>query len=457
MSAKVLLVDDAQELLDAYVLFVQGMTSHDVRGATSGGAALEIARRWRPDIVVTDIMMSEMNGLELITRIRSELPPPLPVIVAMSGFPDVEREALRRGAQVFQVKPLDPDDLVVLIDALLQHRAPPRYVRAVTDARRHQASALAESAVSATLGRQPYFAQVAQLGTRLMSRYFDDTNAALLLIGDGRLKVFASSGWPVGTQPEGVVGYALDVVMSGSTLIVPDLAAMPTGSVRTTVPDWRLLAAVPVCSDDGTAIGALMIADRRTIRFDVHDLGMLQHIASCLGDVFSGDVGGAGVLEGAGVLRGETWRHALGCELSHLAARQTLVMALASSAMPAMIPVESREQMDDLEQATTEVIARLPPRTALGCVSPERLAAYSMVDDAVAGTRRLVAILQSLAPESRGVSIATIAATDIAPTDRGAALLEILHCLLASAIARGPDTVLGAEISPTLIDARRAA
>src|SRR5262249_31672729 len=221
MAHKILLVDDSQDLLDSYVTFLETVTPHEIRAATSGRAALEIARTWRPDVVVTDIMMSDMNGLDLITHVRSELAPPLPLIVAMSGFPDVEREARYRGAAVFQAKPVDPDDLVSLIDSLLANRQPPARIGAASAVRRQQASELASKAVSATLARRPYFANVAQLGTRLLSRYFDDADAALLLVGDGPLKVFASSGWPVGMHPEGVLGYALDVVASGSTLIVP--------------------------------------------------------------------------------------------------------------------------------------------------------------------------------------------------------------------------------------------
>jgi CheY-like chemotaxis protein len=457
MDNKILLVDDSQDLLDAYAVFLQTVTSHEVRAATSGSAALEIARSWHPDIVVTDIMMPEMNGLELITHMRSELPPPLPLIVALSGFPDVEREARDRGAQVFQTKPVDVEHLVALIESLLAKRHPPAHIGAATEARRRQASELAQTAVSATLERRPYFPSVAQLGARLLSRYFDDADAALLLIGNGHLKVFASSGWPVGMQPDGVLGYALDVVASGSTLIVPDLAAMPRGSMRAIVPEWRLLAAVPVRSMDGTAIGALMIADRRPVPFDGHDLGILGHIAGRLGDVFAGVARGVGVLEGPGVLRAETWRHGLACELSHLARGQTVVVALASVAVATTIPVRSREQMERLERETQEIIGRLPPRTALGRLTPERLAAYSLVDDPAAGARALLSLVESLEKEPRRACVAIISATEMSPTDGGAALLEILHCLLVSAMARGPATALGAQVAPAAIDRHRAA
>src|SRR5262249_8148319 len=401
MGHKILLIDDSQDLLDSYVAFLETATSYEVRAATSGRAGLDIARSWRPDIVVTDIMMPNMNGFDLITHMRSEMPPPLPLIVAMSGFPDVEREARYRGAQVFQAKPVDPDDLVTLIDSLLAKRQPPAHIATATETRRRQASDFAKRAVAAILERRPYFAKVAQLGTRLLSRYFDDADGALLLVGDGQLKVFASSGWPVGMQPDGILGYALDVVASGSTLIVPDLAAMPNGSVREPVPEWRLLAAVPVSSIDGPTIGALMIADRRPVPFDVHDLAILEHIAARLADVFSVTATGAGVLEGPAVLRADSWRHAFSCELFHLGQGRTMVVALASLAVPTMIPVRSHEQLDQLVRATDQVLTRLPARTALGRLTANTVAAYSLVDDSEAGERTVLSLIESLEAEPR--------------------------------------------------------
>jgi CheY-like chemotaxis protein len=455
--SKILLVDDSRTLLDAYVTFLETFTPHEVRGATSGRAALEIARTWRPDVVVTDVMMPDMNGLELITQLRSQIPPPLPVIVAMSGFPDVEREARHRGAEVFQAKPIDTDELVALVDSLAANRPPSKSGHHAGEARRKEASERARAAVVSTLARRPFFPDVAHLGARLLSRYFGDVDAAILLIGDEHLEAFASSGWPVGTQPSGVLGYALDVVVSGSTLIIPDLAAMPNGSVRTNVPDWRLLAAVPLRSSDGIAIGVLMVAHREAIPFDVQDLSLLEHVAAKLSAVFAGTAPGAGMLEGPGVLIADSWRYALGRELAHLPRGTILVMALASLGVAPMIPVRTREKLAELRRAMEKTIDRLPPRTAVGSLTPDRLAVYSVVEDAASGQRAVLSLVESLEDEPRRACVGMIAASDVAPTDGGAALLELLHWLLASAMARGPGTALSAQVVPTPIARRTAA
>jgi CheY-like chemotaxis protein len=449
--SRVLLVDDSQDLLDAYVAFLRGTTAHEIRAAASGRAALEIARSWRPDILVTDVMMPDMNGLELITAIRSELPPPLPAIVAVSGFPDFELEAKRRGAHVFQAKPIDTEDLAALIDALLADRQPPEHVRARARRRRQSAGELGRAAVAATLARRPYFGGVAQLGARLLSRYFDDCQAAILMMQDPQLTVFASSSerWPIGTQPDGVAGYALDVVESGSTLIVPDLAALPAAASRPA--PWRFLVALPLRTAEGITVGALVLAAPAPIPFDAHDLTILEHVVGRLGEIFSG-ADDARLLDGPGVLNAETWRQGLGSETQHLAYGHTLAIALGTlpgEPEPA-IPVRSAPALQALGRDTAALLERLPPRTAVGRLGPDTLAAYTVAEDSEAGARALLALMASLETEPRGC-VAVLSACGLVPADSGAALLDITRSLLDAARARGPATALTARLEPVAI------
>jgi CheY-like chemotaxis protein len=459
MSRKILLVDDSRELLDAYVAVLQSSAPHEVRVAHGGRAALEIVRGWRPDIVVTDVLMPDMNGLELISHIGSELPPPLPIVIAWSGFPEFEHEARRRGARVFQPKPVDPDDLVVLIDSLLGERPLPDRLRADAEARRRAASERARAQVSATLARRPYFRQMTQLNARLMSRYFGDADVALLVMDAGQMRVFAASDsrWEVGTRLEGVVGYALDVVESGSTLIMPDLAAVPAAVSRAPVPDAHLLAAVPVRSE-GETIGVLALADRRPVAFDVHDLAILEHIGARYADAFSG-LETSLLPREPGVLGDESWRYALRAELEHLHAGLTLVVGLGS-APPRngpTIPLGSPEDLQIVTRTVERLIELLPPRTALGRLAPTTLAAYGLVADAQAGEEAIRSLLATLAAEPRRECAAVLAVRDLRPTDGGTALLEIAHWLLASALARGPGTTMRACLSPENTDHLRAA
>ncbi len=459
MAYKILLVDDSRDLLDAYVAVLESSTTYEVRTASSGRAALDIVLAWRPDVVVTDVIMPDMNGLELISDMRSKLPPPLPIVVAWSGFPDFETEARSRGAQVFQPKPVYPDDLVILIDSLLGQREPPERLRADAEARRRAASQLAQAQVSETLARRPHFREVAGLNTRLVSRYFDGADVALLVMDGGQMRVFAASDsrWGAGTRLEPVLRYAGDVVESDSTLIVPDLTAMPGIASRVPAPEAHLLVAVPLRSE-GVIMGALALVDRRPVPFDVHDLAILEHIGDRHAAVFAGKDAALAPFE-PGVLRGDMWRYCLRCEIEHLRSGRALVIALASlpvSSSPT-IPVSSPGEMLLVTQVVERILERLTPRTALGRLAPATLAAYAVVEDAEAGDRALRAVVASLADEPEQTCLAVLTVRELHPSDGGAAFLEVAQWLLESAMAHGPGTILHARLCPEIDDARRAA
>jgi CheY-like chemotaxis protein len=460
MARKVLLVDDSRELLDAYVAFLQVSTPHEVRSATTGREALEIIRTWRPDVVVTDVIMPDMNGLELISRMRSELPPPLPVIIAMSGFPEFEREARRRGARVFHPKPIDTDELVALIESLIGEREPPDHLRIITQARRQQASEMAEAAVTATLARRPYFREVMQLNSRLVSRYFGGADVGVLTMSGGHMRVFAASDhrWEVGTRPEAILGYGLGVIESGSTLIVPDLAALSALTSRGPVPDARLLAAAPLRGPEGVTIGALALADRRPAPFDAHDLDILEHLAARSAAVFAGADGGPP--REPGILPDESWRYLLRAEVEHLRPDGALIIALASlppkTAGPT-IPVSSREVLVAVQRVFERLLALLPPRTALGRLTPATLAVLGLGEDVETVERSLLAIIASLEDEPPRACIGLLTMTGLAPTDGGVALLEIGQWLLSAALARGPATILRLRLGPEPVAPRLAA
>jgi CheY-like chemotaxis protein len=460
MGSKILLVDDSRDLLDAYVAVLESSTAHEVRTAGSGRDALEIVRAWRPDVVVTDVIMADMNGLELISHLRSELPPPLPIIVVWSGFPEFEAEARHRGARVFQPKPIYPDDLVLLIQSLLGEREPPEHLLADALARRQAASQLAQAQLSETLGRRPFYQKVAELTARMLSRYFGDADVGFLVMDGGHMSVFAASDSRrgSGTRLEDVLGYAVDVVESGSTLILPDLAALPAVGSRAPAPDAQLLVVVPVRAN-GVTIGALALADRRPLPFDVHDLAMLEHIGDRYYAAVFADEEASRVPHEPGVLPGESWRFGLRCEIEHLRSGQSLVVALAALAARSSptIPVSTPQEMEAVTRAIDGRIELVAPRTALGRLAPATLAGYALVEDAGAGEQALRAVLASLADEPDQMCVAALVVSALHPADGGAAILEIAQWLLASAMARGPGTTLHACLSPEVVEARRAA
>ncbi|MDR3192242.1 MAG: response regulator [Treponema sp.] len=87
--------------------------------AEHGGQGLELARRLRPDLLLTDIRMPRMDGLELLKRIHAEFPDLTVIIV--SGYPDFEytRAAMQHGAADYILKPVTPSALGAALERII--------------------------------------------------------------------------------------------------------------------------------------------------------------------------------------------------------------------------------------------------------------------------------------------------------------------------------------------------
>ncbi len=114
-SKRILVVDDNREFLQN-VTDILELKDFEVAGAEDGPAALELAGQSRFDLVLLDVRMPLMDGLEVFRRLR-EIAPETPVIMATAfAVEELIRDALREGAFGALSKPLDFDRLFELID-----------------------------------------------------------------------------------------------------------------------------------------------------------------------------------------------------------------------------------------------------------------------------------------------------------------------------------------------------
>ena len=127
--AAVLVVDDDAVVATAVAAVVK-LLSHEVATVHSGSAALEFIRSRPVDLVVLDVCMPGMSGLDVLRSLRADgTVPGLPVIM-FSAFDDAREDAMRLGATAFAIKG-DSDGLV---DLIMQHApsglpgAPPKGV-----------------------------------------------------------------------------------------------------------------------------------------------------------------------------------------------------------------------------------------------------------------------------------------------------------------------------------------
>lgn len=110
-KARVLIVDDEpnQREMLRDILVAEGF---EALTAPGGPEALMMVAEHKPAVILSDLKMPGMDGLELLTRVRQSNP--TTAFMVMTAYPDFEKqdEAFRRGALVYFIKPIDIERLI---------------------------------------------------------------------------------------------------------------------------------------------------------------------------------------------------------------------------------------------------------------------------------------------------------------------------------------------------------
>src|SRR5499427_1167809 len=119
-KARILVVDDEPQL--TRVLFRSLSTKgYEVRIAGDGNFALQTFHDWPAELVITDLAMPNMSGLELCRRLRAISQVPI-IVLSVRGEEKTKVEALDAGADDYVTKPFGMDELLARIRAALRHQ-----------------------------------------------------------------------------------------------------------------------------------------------------------------------------------------------------------------------------------------------------------------------------------------------------------------------------------------------
>jgi len=119
--ARILVVDD-KELMRESVELTLRRDGHDVATAEDGRAALRTLMTGRFDLVVSDLKMPRMGGVQLLEKTKSRWPDTAVVLITAFGTVDVAVRAMKLGAFDFLQKPFKADQLTVVVNRALEHR-----------------------------------------------------------------------------------------------------------------------------------------------------------------------------------------------------------------------------------------------------------------------------------------------------------------------------------------------
>jgi len=110
---RILVVDDEPQITRVLRTSLAG-NGYDVRTAEDGYAGLKVAREWQPDLVITDISMHNMNGIELCGKLRAESALPI-IVLSVKGEEKTKVQALDAGADDYVTKPVGMDELLARV------------------------------------------------------------------------------------------------------------------------------------------------------------------------------------------------------------------------------------------------------------------------------------------------------------------------------------------------------
>lgn len=121
MPESILIVDD-EEIIRESLTFVLAKEGYRVKGASNGREALGLVKAETFDVVLTDLEMPEMKGIELLENVIRYSPETLVVIITAYGSIESAIAALRKGAVDYILKPVEFDELLVKMKRMLANR-----------------------------------------------------------------------------------------------------------------------------------------------------------------------------------------------------------------------------------------------------------------------------------------------------------------------------------------------
>ena len=125
MPETILIVDDEQHIIDLAKLYLE-QDGYKTSSATDGKSALQKILHEKPNLIVLDLMLPELDGWEVCRRVRAESDVPIIMLTARSD--DIDRiVGLELGADDYLTKPFNPRELVARVRAILRRTGRPAH------------------------------------------------------------------------------------------------------------------------------------------------------------------------------------------------------------------------------------------------------------------------------------------------------------------------------------------
>ncbi len=170
----VLVVDDEENQRNIIVTILQ-QEGIDARGASAPEEAMELIKKYKPEVVLTDLRLGSMDGIELMEKVHSQSDsrPPAFIILTAYGTIGSAVDAVKKGAFDYLTKPVDRDVLLISIKRALERE------RIIRENIRLKEELSEHFKIEGIVGRSPNFLKALSIARRVAS-----TNATVLITGE---------------------------------------------------------------------------------------------------------------------------------------------------------------------------------------------------------------------------------------------------------------------------------
>jgi DNA-binding NtrC family response regulator len=120
MPQRILVVDDELDTLMLLRVMIEGSTDYEVETTSNGFEALKILKGKDIDLIISDLSMPGLNGLELFDEVKN-IRPDIPIIIVTAyGSLEIADEAMKKGVADFITKPFRKDNILFTINRVLE-------------------------------------------------------------------------------------------------------------------------------------------------------------------------------------------------------------------------------------------------------------------------------------------------------------------------------------------------
>lgn len=274
-QALILVVEEEQGLaeLTRELLEAEG---YRVVLAPHGEAALVLLEDLKPDLILAEMMLPVVDGLQLLKQL-GEKAPPRPRVIATSAIRPYLAEALKLGAHGTLAKPFDVDALLRVVKDTLDDRTTPEEPSPASEMEEARLKAVLELQLN-----EPDAHLALETVTRWVAAVFDIPICLISMVTLDQHIWEAQCGLPPQLAVQGAAprsqSFCTHAVVGRTALIISDAAENPFFSHNYFVTQWgiRFYAGTPLTDRLGNALGTLCLMDTKPVRFTYFDLELLS-------------------------------------------------------------------------------------------------------------------------------------------------------------------------------------